>query len=300
MPASDLFVPAAARLVLALAGGLGLIVVAERHHLKELTGRVLFLRWRTWAISAPLFGAAAAGPLPLAVLFVMALSFQGMREYGSLVGLTPRYRRALYAAGLLSAPVAIASLTAWRAMPPILLIAATLTPLLMQDVEEGVKRLALAGLGFAYIPWLLTYLLLIREHAPGGQGVLLAIGMAIALSDVCAFAIGKLFGKHPLAVRLSPNKTIEGLVGNFVGAYAGFAAMGFAWSGEVNSLVAWVLPTVIAIGCVWGDLVESLIKRQFDAKDAGSWLPGFGGLLDRIDSLLFALPLSYTVLVLWG
>jgi phosphatidate cytidylyltransferase len=60
-----------------------------------------------------------------------------------------------------------------------------------------------------------------------------------------------------------------------------------------------VLPLVVAAGCVWGDLVESLLKRQFGAKDAGSWLPGFGGLLDRIDSLLVALPLAYTVLVLW-
>lgn len=300
MFAGDLFVPAALRLAAALAGGLGLVLVAERHHLRDLTTRVLFVRWRTWAISAPLFGAAAMGPVQLAVAFVMAISFQGMREYAALVGLPRPYRTALYVAGLVSIPVAVLSLTLWRGMPPVLLVVATLTPLLMQDVEEGVRRLAFAAFGFAYVPWLATYLLLIREHVAGGQRILLALGMSVALSDVCAFAAGKLFGRRPLAPRLSPGKTRAGVAGNVVGAYLGFAIMGFALPQSLTPAVAWGLPVVIAAGCVWGDLVESLVKRQFGAKDAGSWLPGFGGLLDRIDSLLVVLPLVYTVLVLWG
>jgi len=296
---NEMFAPAALRLGASLAGGLGLIVLAERRHLRELTNRTLFLRWRTWAFSAPLFGAAAMGPLPLAVAFVMALSFQGLREYSALVELPKRYRIVLYTAGLVSAPIAMASLTLWRAMPPILLILATLAPLLMQDVEDGVKRLALAGLGFAYVPWLLTYMLLVREHVDGGAGILLALGMAVALSDIMAFAVGSLFGKHRLAPRLSPGKTIEGVGGNVLGAYLGMGIMSFALPESLPLAAAIVLPLVIAAGCVWGDLVESLIKRQFGAKDAGSWLPGFGGILDRIDSLLVVLPLSYTLLVLW-
>jgi phosphatidate cytidylyltransferase len=104
MFASDLFVPAATRLILALAGGLSLIVVAERRNVRELTKGVLFLRWRTWAFSAPLFGAAAMGPAALSVVFVMALSLQGLREFARLVDLPAPYRRAMYGAGLASAP----------------------------------------------------------------------------------------------------------------------------------------------------------------------------------------------------
>lgn len=300
MFAGDLFVPASLRLIAALCGGLALVVVAERRHLRDLTSRVLFVRWRTWAVSAPLFGAAVMGPIELAVVFVMAISFQGMREYAALVDLPRPYRMGMYVAGLVSIPIAVLSLTLWRGMPPVLLVAATLTPLLMQDVEDGVRRLAFAALGFAYVPWLATYLLLIREHVVGGQRILLALGMSVALSDVCAFATGKLFGRRPLALRLSPGKTVEGVAGNVVGAYLGYAIMSFALPGSLDPVVAWALPAVIAAGCVWGDLVESLVKRQFGAKDAGSWLPGFGGLLDRIDSLLVVLPLTYTVLVLWG
>lgn len=296
---NELFFPAALRLGASLAGGLGLIALAERRHLHELTRRTLFLRWRTWAFSAPLFGAAAMGPLEFAVVFVTALSLQGLREYSALVGLPSRYRAVLYVAAVISAPIAVWSLTLWRAMPPIMLILATLAPLLMQDVEDGVKRLALTGLGFAYIPWLLTYMLLIREHVDGGSGILLALGMAVALSDIMAFAVGSLFGRHPLAPRLSPGKTAEGLMGNLLGAYLGMGIMSFALPGSLPPAVTVALPLVIAAGCVWGDLVESLMKRQFGVKDAGTCLPGFGGILDRIDSLLVVLPLSYTLLVLW-
>ncbi len=296
----ELFVPAATRLSLALAGGLSLIVIAERRHLRELTSRVLFLRWRTWALSAPLFGAAAMGPVAFAVAFVMALSFQGMREYAALVGLDRRYARCLYGVGVLSIPLAIVSLTAWRATPPLLLIAATLPPLLSRDLGHAVKQTALAAFGFAYIPWLLTYLLLIRENVTNGAQVLLVLGMSIALSDVCAFAIGKLFGRHALAPRLSPNKTVEGTAGNIIGAYLGLAIMSFGIPEDLNRIVVASLPLVVALGSLWGDLVESLIKRRCHAKDAGTLLPGFGGLLDRIDSMLLVLPLAYTVLVLWG
>lgn len=296
---NELFFPAALRLGASLAGGLGLIALAERRHLREMTRRTLFLRWRTWAFSAPLFGAAAMGPLEFAVVFVTALSLQGLREYSALVGLPARYRAVLYVAAVISVPIAMWSLTLWRAMPPILLILATLAPLLMQDVEDGVKRLALTGLGFAYIPWLLTYMLLIREHVDGGSGILLALGMAVALSDIMAFAVGSLFGRHPLAPRLSPGKTAEGLMGNLLGAYLGMGIMSFALPDSLPPAATVALPLVIAGGCVWGDLVESLMKRQFGVKDAGTCLPGFGGILDRIDSLLVVLPLSYTLLVLW-
>lgn len=298
--AEGLLVPAAQRVSLALAGGLGLIVVAERHHLRDMTRRLLFVRWRTWAITAPLFGAAVMGPVWLGAVFVSALSFQGLREYAALVDLPRRYRTGLYAAGIVSAPVAVLSITVWRALPPVLLILATLPPLFSQDVRNGVRHLAFTILGFAYVPWLLTYFVLAREHVDGGKGILLALGTAVAVSDVAAFVTGKLAGRHPLAPELSPTKTWEGVAGNLVGAAIGIALMGFAIPSGLNPVVKLALPAVVAAGAVWGDLLESLIKRQFGVKDTGGWLPGFGGLLDRIDSLLVVLPLAYTVLVVWG
>ncbi len=295
--AEELFAPAAQRVALALGGGLGAIVLVERHHLRELVGRVLFVRWRTWAITAPIFGIAVMWSIWSAVAFACALSLQGLREYARLVDLPRQHRIGLYAAGIASAPVAALSLTFWRGMPPILLLAATIVPLVQQDVRRGARDLAYAALGFAYIPWLLTYFILIREHVEGGPGLLLALGTAIAISDVCAFVAGRAAGRRALAPALSPAKTVEGVVGNVIGAAAGIALMSFAL--PPMGLVAQVaLVLAVAFGCVWGDLFESLLKRQFGAKDTGSWLPGFGGLLDRIDSMLIVLPLAYTVMVL--
>lgn len=297
---SEFAIESATRMTAALGGALGLIAVAERRHLKDMTRRVLFVRWRTWAITAPIFGAAVMGGRWAAVAFVEVLTIVGLREYARIVGLPKPYRLALYAAGIASAPIAALSLTIWRGMPPILLIAATIPPLLMQDTTRGVRDLAYAALGFAYIPWMLAYFILIRQHIDGGAAILLALGASVAASDVGAFTVGKIAGRHRMARKLSPNKTWEGALGNLIGAYAGFALMSFAIPASLNPVVRATLPIAVALASIWGDLLESLIKRQFGVKDAGSWLPGFGGLLDRIDSLLVVLPVSYTVLVIWG
>ena len=298
--ADALFVPAFERVSLALGSSLIAIIAVEHEHLRELGHRVLFVRWRTWLVTAPIFGFAAMGPLGAGIALVAALSFQGMREFAALVELPRPYRIGLYLTGVGSVAVAAWNLTVWRAMPPVLLIGATLAPLAMQDVKEGVRHLVYTAFGFAYVPWLLTYFLLIREHVDGGRGILLALGTAVAVSDVAAFCAGRFAGRHPLARKVSPAKTWEGAAGNLLGAYAGFALMSFALPDTLNPVVRWALPAVVAAGCLWGDLVESLIKRHAGVKDAGSWLPGFGGLLDRIDSLLVVLPLAYTVLVVWG
>lgn len=298
--ADAMMVESATRMSLALGGTLGVIAVAERRHWKQMTRRVLFVRWRTWAITAPIFGAAVMGGRWAAVAFVEALTIIGLREYAGIVKLPKRYRYAMYAAGIASAPIAALSLTIWRGMPPILLVAATIPPLLTQDIKDGVRHLAYAALGFAYVPWLLGYFILIQNHVDGGAGILLALGASVAASDVGAFTAGSMFGRHPLASKLSPNKTWEGVAGNIAGAYLGFLLMSFAVPAGLNPAVRWTLPVAVALASVWGDLLESLIKRQFGVKDAGSWLPGFGGLLDRIDSLLVVLPVAYTVLVIWG
>jgi phosphatidate cytidylyltransferase len=111
---------------------------------------------------------------------------------------------------------------------------------------------------------------------------------AAAATDVAAWCGGKglrrfRWARRPLSP-LSPNKTIGGLVGAIVGAFLVLTLLGTI---SVGLLIA------VAFGGVLGDLLESMVKRQAQVKDAGSWLPGFGGLLDRIDSLLLVLPLAY-------
>ena len=83
------------------------------------------------------------------------------------------------------------------------------------------------------------------------------------------------------------------MAGNLIGALAGALLMAFAWPPFLTWPLAVGLAALIGLGAVWGDLVESAVKRTFGVKDAGSWLPGFGGLLDRVDSFIIVLPLVY-------
>jgi phosphatidate cytidylyltransferase len=268
------------------------LLAVARFNLERLRESVLFARWKVWVVVAPVYGLSLlAGALP-ATLLLMALTFQGLREYAALVGLPRTYRRVLLVAGMAAAPAALISVEVFYALPAVALLVGTLQPLLFTWQRDGVRHLAFAALGWGYIAWFLAHLVLVYRYVEGGPGILLALGLAVALSDVCAFTVGKVFGKHKLAPTISPNKTWEGVAGNLVGALAGLLLMGFALPDDSRLLLLAVLPFVIGFGAVWGDLVESGIKREFGAKDAGGWLPGFGGLLDRIDSLILVVPLA--------
>jgi phosphatidate cytidylyltransferase len=275
-----------------LLASLGALVAVERGRLRQ---SVLLRRWATWALIAPLYVIGVlSGPL-VAWLFVSALSVQALREYAALVGLPPLYRRVLVASGPLAALAALVGPGAQAALPPLLLIAATLQPLLRAGASVDTRHLARAVFGWAYLPWLLSYLLLIQREVAGGPELLLALGLAVALADVGGYCVGKALGHRQLAPAISPHKTWGGAVGTLIGAGLGLglgdAAGALGAASNASTLAG--LGVVVAVGAVWGDLLESLLKREAGVKDAGAWLPGFGGLLDRLDSLVLVLPLSY-------
>lgn len=293
--ADPLFWPTALTLGSILGAGLLLLLLVERRHLHELPQRTLFQRWAVWAVIAPVFSLAVLGGHLTMLLLTALIVWQGLREYARLVQLPPMYSTILLALGLLGLPLALLSPDALFSYLPLFLIVGTLQPLLTQDVKAGVRTFALAAFGFAYLPLLLGHLVLIHRWLPGGPGILLVIALATALSDVGAFTVGKLIGKHRLSPIISPNKTWEGVIGNVLGAALGTWLLAFALPASLPLWVSVLLPVLIAVGAVWGDLLESLIKRELGVKDAGNWLPGFGGLLDRADSLVVTTPLLYHI-----
>lgn len=292
---SPYFLPLLALFAFLLFVTLLAILVSVRFNLAKLGQSVLFERWKVWAIIAlvctfPLL----SGDIPT-LLLLTAMIFQGLREYTALVKLPPGFSRLVIGLGFLVVPAAFYSVETFFFLAPILLIFGTLQPLFLYNESkgEGVRHLAFAALGWGYIGWLIGYLALIYKYESQGRAILAAVIMAVALSDVGAFTVGKLFGRHKLAPRISPNKTVEGLIGNILGAYIGFGLIYFCLPFHQPLILLLALPPVIGLGAVWGDLVESAIKREFQTKDAGNWLPGFGGLLDRIDSLIIVGPLVY-------
>jgi phosphatidate cytidylyltransferase len=269
------------------------LLIVERHRLFPITENVLLSRWFSWSMILPLYLFGVLSGITALTILVMLLTFQALREYAELVHMSRNYRTMLIVMGMTAAPMAALSLEGFYLLAPLLLVVATLQPLLFGRDEGGVQQLAFATLGWSYISWFLAHILLIARQIDGGPGIILVIVTAVGLSDVGAFVVGSLFGKHKMSPRLSPGKTIEGLAGNFIGALAGAVLMAYAVPGPGVVTFIIVLSMLIACGSIWGDLVESAIKREFGVKDAGTWLPGFGGILDRIDSLIIVAPLVY-------
>ncbi len=145
-------------------------------------------------------------------------------------------------------------------------------------------------LGFVCL--VLTWVAVMWLHArPGGPPLLLSLLVAVWLADTAAYFAGRAFGKRKLAPMISPGKTLAGLVGALIAAVGLGVAMGFTGVlPPVGVMPVVVLYLAVTVASVAGDLAESAVKRQAGVKDSGQLLPGHGGVLDRIDSLIAAAP----------
>jgi phosphatidate cytidylyltransferase len=147
-------------------------------------------------------------------------------------------------------------------------------------------------LGVLYIPLLLSHIIPLRNGPDGVYWVFLIIVIAFA-GDVAAFYIGRTFGRRKLAPAVSPGKTVEGIFGLVAGSVLGTALYQFFFFPQIPLVHAVMMGFIGSLLGQMGDLFESTIKRSSGAKDSGIMLPGHGGILDRIDCLLFIIPLVY-------
>ncbi len=165
--------------------------------------------------------------------------------------------------------------------------------------QSPLNNLAFSFMGQMYIALPLG-LLSMFYTLPDGQALLIAMFVMIWLNDTGAFIVGSLIGKHKMFPRISPKKSIEGLVGGFVfsiGSAFVFKYCFGEWFENVDILMFAIMGAVVSAFATWGDLVESLIKRTLGVKDSGKLMPGHGGILDRIDSLLLVGPATLLYLV---
>lgn len=165
------------------------------------------------------------------------------------------------------------------------------------DPKERLGDWGLTLGGVLYIPWLLSHYVPLRQFPQGREWVLLAL-LGTFASDTGAFGAGKLLGRHPLWPSLSPGKTWEGALGGVGSAMVAAAALDALLGLPLTPGGAVLLGLLLSLFAQAGDLVASALKRGVGAKEAGWLLPGHGGLLDRLDSLLFCGVLVYHY-VLW-
>ena len=247
-------------------------------------------------------GPAAVIALVVVVLAVAALEFF---THVSSRSLTPPL--AVGVVACVAAPLA-AYWVAHLALPLVItftLIAGSIVLLGARDGDANpIANLGVLLLGVVYIGVLGSFAALIVRMSTltpalpniGTDTLFLAV-FAVAANDIAAYFVGSAIGRTPLSQRISPNKTVEGLIGGTIGTFVAVVLVGLnstTWNGIGEQLL---FAIVVSIMAPLGDLTESMLKRNLDVKDFGTLLKGHGGVLDRFDGLLFVLPSVYYLTV---
>ena len=253
-------------------------------------------------LSAVILVAMQVGPALALVVATLVLGLAAVELLSAVrvAGYQPAVVLGL--AGVVTMPLA----AYWRGMDAIVVVLVLLVVfgglwyLTGVGVEGPMRGLAVTVFTVAYIGVLGAHAALMLKIPTHGTGLLTAAIVLTVAHDVSAMAIGRAAGRTPLS-RASPNKTLEGLLGGAlvtvaVGVLMGVVGMPAPVADDPGSFwIAVLLAGVVAVVAPIGDLAESMLKRDLDIKDMGSLLPGHGGILDRFDALLFALPATYYV-----
>lgn len=262
---------------------------------------MLRARIATAAVAIPLLLALILypSPWPLGVL-VVAVAVVGIGEYATMAFQNHRGER------LLTMVLGTAVVLAVASQQPHLTTAALAlvvvggliwTLFARPDFESGLADLGLVVIGILYVGILLPHFIFLHGLPLGPRWVIfvLVIGMA---GDTAGYAVGHWIGRHKLAPRLSPGKTVEGGIGILLVSVIAAAAAKLILLPDSSWTEILSLGLVMAVIGQLGDLTESIMKRTFDVKESGWLFPGHGGVLDRIDSLLFPVAFLYYYLLL--
>jgi phosphatidate cytidylyltransferase len=169
---------------------------------------------------------------------------------------------------------------------------AFLLVLALGEPRDGLRDWTAIVATLAYVGILGSYIVLLRDLDDGGDWILMAV-LATWGTDTLAYATGKLIGRHKMAPRISPGKTWEGTAGAFVGGFATVVFINWPLALPMSFSEAALLGLLLPPVAVAADLGESLLKRGAGVKDTSELVPGHGGFLDRLDSILFTVPLVY-------
>ena len=247
--------------------------------------------YRSWLVMAPLAALVVfAGRVPF-IIGVTAVASFGFREFARASRLkSDNGMTAVVYAGLFA--LGSATLFSPRIFDLFSILTAALVlllPILRNRARGELQRMSLGLIAFLYLGWMFGHLAFL-SNAPNAYGFVCFVLFATEVCDVAAFTFGKSFGRHPLRSAISPRKTWEGALGAFGVAILlpWLLRFSFPFFGAGQLVLA---SFIVGIGAPLGDLSISLIKRDLGAKDTGAFIPGHGGILDRIDSLIFVAPL---------
>jgi phosphatidate cytidylyltransferase len=261
----------------------------------------LVLRVLTAVLLAPAIGFLIfmSNPVPFAGLVLAAVGVSLTEFYGMTLPEDPVARRMGLLLGLTVAAAMYLGMATGGSSAKVVLTLTFGTLILFlhfllrfRDMQTVAARMGFSVLGLCYVPLMLTPLAKMKLLPDGGGWVMLTLTICW-FADTGAYFAGRFLGKHKLYEAVSPKKTLEGAIGGLV-ASVGAAFLARAWYLPALSVVdCFALAVPAGILGQAGDLCESLLKRSCGVKDSGTILPGHGGILDRVDAVLFATPYVY-------
>lgn len=192
----------------------------------------------------------------------------------------------------------------WGAAGQLAALTATVLTVLLWSLADTDDRRPLRNAGGGllmalWVPFLGSFLLLLLRRDAGVWYIIVTVALT-ATADIAAYAVGSQLGRHKLAPAVSPGKTWEGFAGGVLATIVVAGALAPLVIAELSVARAVVLGAVVALVAIAGDLSESAVKRSLGIKDLGTLLPGHGGIMDRIDAMLFTLPVAHLVLLAGG
>lgn len=266
--------------------------------------------WRSWVVMAPLALLVVGLGREATIIGVTLLGIVGFREFARATGL---YRDWGMTGIVYLAIVATGAAAMWpdwdgggarpgcwgafEAMPALAIVLIVLAPIVRDRTQGQLQAVALATLGFLLMGWMFAHLGFLANSAHA-YGYIAFVVFAVELCDISAYTFGKLLGRRPLRSNISPRKTWGGALGALGVAMALPWALAFSFPPAFDWRAKVLASLIVGIGGQIGDLSISLIKRDLGVKDMGAIIPGHGGILDRIDSLIVVSPL-FAALVNW-
>jgi phosphatidate cytidylyltransferase len=248
---------------------------------------LIALVWATLAYARVIFAVLVAIAVSLGIREITrAFAAAGIHiSMRSLIIATAGLTYAVWSAGVEGLAVATAIAL------PVLLISR-----LRKGPQDFVKSATATTLALIYLPFLAGFLILLARPDDGLARVMTFV-VLVGCNDTFGYLVGVLFGKHPLVPKISPKKSWEGLVGSVIFTSIG-GALSFYYILDLQWWIGVLVALVIVFTATSGDLIESAMKRDLSLKDMGSLLPGHGGMLDRLDSVLLSAPALYLALEL--
>ena len=256
--------------------------------------------YKGWLIMAPLAIGVIFLGRTATIVGVTLLAMTGFKEFARATGLYDDWWLTGVVYGAIASLGVIIFVTDPRldtqgwyglfmAFPVYVVGAILLVPIVRNRTKGQIQAVGLSILGFVYFGWMFMHLAYLA-NTPYAYGYLLYLVFAVEINDVAAFTFGKLFGKRKLREEISPNKTVAGSLGAVGVSLALAFALSFSFPHFSLPLLI-LTGLIVGVGGQLGDLVISYIKRDIGIKDMGAVISGHGGVLDRVDSMIFVAPL---------